>query len=236
MHMKLESTAIITIPEWEQIDFLVHGFGKEGWKWSDFGEHSRLCNFMPLSLCQIHSDTLHIVESVPEETLVGDALLTDRPGVLLVVKTADCLPILIVDQKRRTIAAVHCGWKSTSKKLMQKVVRSMEKHYHSDPSSLMVAFGPCIEKDCYEVGEDVKQEFEKRGSSKNVFSPHPLRVGKYCLDLRLANKIQLLDSGVKDSNMSGINLCTHCEITLLSYRRAYQIEDRMLSFIGIMRP
>jgi YfiH family protein len=234
--MKQESAAIFSIPEWEKIDFLAHGFGKGDWNWSDFGAHSRLCNFMPLSLCQVHSDILHFVKSVPETTLVGDALLTDRPGILLVVKTADCLPILIVDKNRRAIAAVHCGWKSTSKKLAQKVVQGMEEHYHSDPSSLMVAFGPCIEKDCYEVGEDVKREFEERGTGKNVFSPHSLHEGKYCLDIRLANKIQLLGSGVKHSNMSEIKLCTYCETTLLSYRRSHQIEGRMLSFIGIVRP
>lgn len=231
--MKLASEAFMTIPEWERIPFLVHGFGNKEWQLTDFEKHPKLRSFKLLSLCQIHSDILHIVVDVPEETLAGDALITDRLGVLLIVKTADCLPILIVDKKTRTVAAVHCGWKSTSQKLVQKVVRHMKEQFQCVPSSLMIALGPCIGKECYEVGEDVKHEFEERGLRNDVFLPHPLHMGKYYLDLRQANIYQLLDERVKVSNISVVEFCSHCEEDLLSYRRSPRTEGRMLSFIGM---
>jgi len=231
--MTLESKTFFTIPEWAQIPFLVHGFGNRYWKPSDFDGHPRLRNFKPLFLRQIHSDFFHIVDDIPGERLAGDALLTIRQGLLLVIKTADCLPVLIVDQKKKAIAAVHCGWKSTSQRLVQKVIAGLEGRFRCDPSSLLVAFGPCIGKDCYEVGEDVRQEFADRGLDRGVFLPHPLYVGKYYLDLRMTNRHQLVDSGIKDSNISMVNLCTHCEENLLSYRRSRHTESRLLSFIGI---
>jgi YfiH family protein len=231
--VKLDSNSFFAISEWENISFLVHGFGDKSWGKKDLEAHPRLRNFKPLFLRQIHSDILHIVDDVPEEMLSGDALLTDKQGLLLVIKTADCLPVLIVDPDKKIVAAVHCGWKSTSQRLTQKVVRCLEEHYKCEPSSLLVALGPCIGKDCYEVGEDVRQEFAARGSLGDVFLPHPLYVGKYYLDLRLSNKRQLLDGGVMGSNIAMVDLCPHCEESLLSYRRSPQTDGRMLSFIGV---
>ena len=234
--MKLELNSFFTIPEWKNIPFLVHGFGDKYWKKRELGAHPRLRKFKPLFLRQIHSDILHIVDAVPKEILSGDALLTDKFGLLLVIKTAACLPVLIVDPDRKVVAAVHCGWKSTSQKLAQKVVRCLEEHYQSDPSSLLVALGPCIGQDCYEVGEDVRQEFETSGLRGDVFLPHPLHFGKYCLDLRLSNKHQLVDGGVRGSNIAMVDLCSHCEENLFSYRRSPKTEGRMLSFIGLTPP
>jgi copper oxidase (laccase) domain-containing protein len=68
---------------------------------------------------------------------------------------------------------------------------------------------------------------------EEVFLPHPLHVGKFYLDLRMANKLQLMECGIKDSNISSVDMCSHCEETLISYRRSPKKEGRMLSFIGI---
>ena len=233
--MKLDSNSFFSIPEWENIPFIVHGFGDKSWEKKDLDGHLRLQNFKPVFLHQIHSDILHIVNGVPGEMLSGDALLTDKSGLLLVIKTADCLPVLIADPYKKVVAAIHCGWKSTSQRLAQKVVRRLEEHYQCDPSSLLVALGPCIGKDCYEVGEDVRQEFEARGFKEDVFLSHPL-FGKYYLDLRLSIKHQLMDGGVMGSNIAMVDLCSHCEENLLSYRRSPQTEGRMLSFIGLTPP
>jgi YfiH family protein len=224
---------VLTIPVWNDIPFLVHGFGDKTWKEQDLEEHPRFRDLTPIYLQQIHSDILHIVQSIPEGILSGDALITDKPGMLLVIKTADCLPALIVDPEKRVIAAVHCGWKSTSQKLAQKVVTSMEEHFHCDPSSLLAAFGPCIGKDCYEVGGDVKLRFQERGLKEDVFLPHPLHIGKYYLDLRLSNKHQLEEAGVRGSKIAMVDLCSHCEENLYSYRCSPQYEGRMLSFVGL---
>ena len=232
MCMKPESESWFAVPEWKTIPFLVHGFGNKNWQQTDFHTHPVLRNFKIIFLNQIHSDILHIVDEVPEDVLSGDALLTNRRGLLLVVKTADCLPVLIVEPKTNALAAVHCGWRSISQMLIRKVILSLENHFLCDPSCLLVALGPCIGEACYEVGEDVKQKFEKAGIFHDVFLPHSQLEGKYFLNLRMATRHQLLDSGVDDSNISSVDLCTHCEGSLLSYRRSKQKEGRMLSFIG----
>ena len=232
--MRNEIERLLTVPGWAQIPFLIHGFGSKYWKLSDFDKHPRLRNFKTVFLRQIHSDIFHVVDDMPQERLAGDALLTVRQGLLLVIKTADCLPVLILDRKKRAVAAVHCGWKSTSLRLVQKVIEGLKDRFRCDPSSLMAALGPCIGKNCYEVGEDVRQEFEDRGLNGGAFLPHPAHLGKYYLDLRLANKRQLVECGVDDGNISEVDLCTHCGENFLSYRRSRRTKGRMLAFIGII--
>lgn len=222
-----------TIPRWEKIPFLVHGFGTTHWREKNLKHHPKLKNFEHLFLRQVHSSIIHVIDEIPCEQLTGDALLTEKPGVLLIIKTADCLPVLIVDKEQKAVAAVHCGWKSSSQRLIQRVVQGLEKHFGSEASELQIAMGPCIGKDCYEVGHDVRQEFEDNGLALEAFHPHPFQEGKYSLDLKRANRLQLLDIGVREANIFVVDLCTHCEDDLLSYRRDRRKEGRMLSFIGL---
>jgi YfiH family protein len=224
---------VFKIPSWEVIPYLVHGFGTRHWRERDFQRVKELKDFMLLFLRQIHSDRIHVIEKIPVGTLIGDALITRQKGVLLIIKTADCLPVLMVDRRQKAVAAVHCGWKSTSQGLIQKVVKTMEECYGCDSSTLLVAMGPCIGRSCYEVDEDVKQEFERKGLSLEPFQLHPFQSGKYFLDLKRANGLQLVDVGVSESKISAVDLCTHCEDDLLSYRRDKKSSSRMLSFIGL---
>lgn len=232
--MEREDRKFITIPRWEQISSLIHGFGNREWSRSDFGKHRVLKKFKPIFLHQIHSDIVHVVSGISEKKRPGDAMLTDRPGMLLVIKTADCLPVLITDKDGRAIAAVHCGWRSTSKRLVQKVVESLRESFGCDPSSLSIAFGPAIGRNCYEVGDDIRKEFKKSGLDGNVFRCHPQRKDRLLLDLRLSNRYQLLEKGVRDSNISAVDLCTHCQNEFLSYRRDGKTKKRQLSFIGLI--
>lgn len=232
--MAPRSKTFFTIPEWETLSFLVHGFGDKRWKRSDFDTHPRLRHLKPVFLRQIHSGIFHILDDVPEERLSGDALLTDRQGLLLVIKTADCLPVLIASRERRAVAAVHCGWKGISQRLVQKVVRGLGERFGCDPAALWVAMGPCIGKDCYEVGEDVKQKFQECGLTEDAFLPLPRSPGKYYLDLVEANRLQLIECGVAESNVFMVDRCTYCEKNLLSYRRSKRTKGRMLNFIGIL--
>ncbi len=231
--MKEKSCTLYTIPRWERIPFLVHGFGTRHWGMADLKNRPQLKNFKNLFLRQVHSDIIHVIDEIPSGQLTGDALITEKPDVLLIIKTADCLPVLIVDKEREAVAAVHCGWKSTSQRMIQKVVQGLEIHFGCDSSNVQVAMGPCIGKDCYEVGCDVRQEFESNGLTLETFHPHPFHKGKYSLDLKRANRLQLLDMGVNESNIFAVDLCTHCEDDLLSYRRDKRNSGRMLSFIGL---
>jgi YfiH family protein len=232
--MSVKSDSLYSrIPRLEQIPFLIHGFGSRIWKDDDYKNRPEWKNFRLVFLDQIHSDIIQIIDNIPEEKLRGDAMITGLPFLLLAIKTADCLPALIVDEPQRVIAAVHCGWRGTSKRVLQKVIQRMKGHYGSNPASLLVALGPCLGHECYEVGKDVYQSFEQEGLSTEFFRNHPLRRGKYLFDLEAANLSQLLRAGVEEKNVFSIDICTHCLQSLPSFRRDKDKAGRMLSFIGM---
>jgi YfiH family protein len=181
----------------------------------------------------MHSSIVHFVRRVPGASLRGDAAVTNLPRVFLIIKTADCLPVLLVDEKKRVIAAVHCGWKGTLGRLLEKVVQGMKDRYATDPSSILASFGPGISGLCYEVGSDVKQGFAEAGFPAFLFRPVSGRRGKYLFDLAGTNRLQLLRQGVKDKNIFTADICTHCDARYPSYRRDKDSTGRMLSFIGM---
>ena len=224
---------LITIPRLDRIPFLYHGFGNAYWKEEDFARREEGRDFKLLFLKQVLSNVVHVIDKVPGKDLKGDAMVTGLPRLFLIIKTADCLPILLVDEAKRVIAAVHCGWKGTLERALEKVVLGMKNHYGSDPRALLAAFGPCIGGGCYEVGEDVHRSFAAEEFSDSLFRPIPDRPGKHLLDLRKANRIQLLGLGVREKNIFVVDICTHCDKNYLSYRRDKNKTGRMLSFIGM---
>ncbi len=221
------------VEELEQIPFLVHGFGTRYWKEEDFVSARDLAAFHCVSLRQTHSDIIHLITQYPQEKMEGDVLVTDLPGILLIIRTADCLPILVVDTQNRAVAAVHCGWRGTLKRIIEKTLRTMQQRYGSDFASLSVALGPAIASSCYEVGEDVREKFKNKGLQRGVFDSHPSKKEKYLFDLRGANRAQILALGVPDKNIFSIDLCTHCDLDLFSYRRDRDHAGRLINFIGL---
>lgn len=214
-------------------------------------------NSEDLTLCglsQIHSDVVHLFETLPSAPCRGDASATNRPGLLLAVQTADCVPILLVDLKKRAIAAVHAGWRGTLKRIVTKVVGKMQMQFGSTPADLLAAIGPSIGGCCYEVGTKVASEFRSQfphasewfdelrtGDEPNALQwlnmaspghqPPPKNV---LLDLRKANSTQLLEAGLLARNIFVSDLCTACRRDLLfSYRKEGGKTGRLLSVIGI---
>jgi len=222
-----------TAPQLEKIPGLVHGFGTRDFMESDILEKSEHGDFIFISLNQVHSDSIHFVKTLPFERLNGDALITDRPHVFLSIRTADCLPVFIVSTNPKAVAAVHCGWRGTSKGLIQKVVKSMNRTLGAQPDSLVVALGPSIEQRCYEVGSDVKKSFKNQKTASRFFGAHPKQEEKYFFDLKGMNRSQLLDVGVEDKNIHSVDLCTRCEKNFFSYRRDKNEILRLINFIGI---
>src|SRR5205085_8630708 len=96
------------------------------------------------------------------ETLTGDGVVTNSPDLVLTVKVADCVPVLIVDRKRRAIGAFHAGWRGTAKRIVGKGIGLMRVEYESDPRDLYAAIGPCIGQCCYPVGPEVIEEFHSQ--------------------------------------------------------------------------
>lgn len=210
-----------------------------------------------VTLRQIHSDLIHYVDHPPQRPPAGDGLITDVPGLLLAVQAADCLPVIVVDKKRRAVGVFHAGWRGTVKRIVEKGVGAMRKHFASDPRNLVAAIGPGVQACCYQVGEEVRTQFEGQfayGASlfHEVKESDPVREKypllfltarapghselptKIFLDLVEANRRQLIDAGVSPKNICASASCTACRADLLfSYRAEKGVTGRMMGVAGI---
>jgi len=225
---------MLTNPRFDEITWLAHGFGDRDLTAAALGCDERLRTFRAVLLRQVHSDIVHVLDRAPEESPHGDALITHRPGLLLVVKTADCLPVLLVDEARRVVAAVHCGWRGTLRGVLERTIACLRDRCGVDPRDLLTALGPCIGRQCYEVGDEVRGRFAEAGYPDGLFRPLPQHPAKFLFDLADANRLQLVRAGVDPGNIFGVAVCTHCDPHFHSFRRDRQRAGRMLSFIGII--
>ncbi len=210
-----------------------------------------------VTLRQVHSDVIRFVDSPVESQLVGDGLITATPGLLLGIQTADCLPIILVDPKRRAVGVFHAGWRGTVKRIVEKGVGEMRRHFGSRARDLKAAIGPGVHGCCYEVGEEVRAQFESQfGYAAKLFreveESDPVREKypmlfltarapghselpkKIFLDLVEANRQQLLAVGVPVKSIDVSPLCTNCRTDLLfSYRAEKGKTGRMMGVAGI---
>ena len=144
------------------------------------------------------------------------------------IQTADCLPVLLVDPRRRQVAAAHAGWRGTVKGVTRAAVLGLEAR-GSRPPDLVAALGPGIGACCYEVGEELREAFGPAGSE--FFRAGPK--GKPHLDVRAANVRQLVDSGVPPESIHHLPDCTFClPDRYHSYRRDGKGSGRMINFVG----
>jgi hypothetical protein len=207
-----------------------------------------------VALKQIHSDVVHLLEAAPSSPCRGDASATNRPGLLLGVQTADCVPVLLVDPKKRAVAAIHAGWRGTLQRIVTKAIGKMHLQFGTKPADLLAAIGPSIGGCCYEVGTEVAVEFQSQFPNASEWfdelrtgdEPNPLQwlnrmppghqppPKSVLLDLRKANRAQLLHAGLRAQNIFVSDLCTACRRDLLfSYRKEGAQSGRLLSVIGI---
>jgi polyphenol oxidase len=207
-----------------------------------------------VSLHQIHSDVVRSFDSTPIKQCKGDASATNRPGLLLGVRTADCAPVLVVDPNKRVVAAIHAGWRGTLQRIVTKAVGQMQMEFGCRPQDLLAAIGPTIGGCCYEVGTEVASAFAARFANAAEFfdqlrtgdEPNPLQwlnmmppghqppPKKVLLDLSKANRLQLLEAGVGEQNIFVSALCTSCRVDFLfSYRKEHARSGRLLSVIGM---
>lgn len=177
---------------------------------------------------QLHSDRVFRVDRPGVCDIEGDALVTDRPGLFVGVRTADCVPLLFADPVRRAVAAVHAGWRGTVQNIVTRTVGRMREEFGSHPSDLHVAIGPFIGNCCFEVGEDVAALF------RELFPERDDLDRKTRLDLGEANWRLLLEAGVPSGQVYRAPVCTYCKPALFhSFRREGAAAGRMLSVIGI---
>lgn len=210
-----------------------------------------------VQLKQIHSAIVHRVSAPVAEPLAGDGLISNTPGLVLVVKTADCVPVLIADPRQRAVGAFHAGWRGTVARIVEKGVGEMRRQFGSSPADLRAAIGPCIRRCCYSVGDELRAEFESQFAYagelfQEVFDSNSLHVrypllflnqrapghgdpaSKLHLDLVEANRRQLLDAGVREQKISVIDGCTACDAArFFSHRAECGKTGRMMAAIAI---
>ena len=228
----------------------------ELWKSALFGSQQKSLSTTLKSMRQIHSPVIHKISSKDDHPEAGDGLITNIPGVLLSVKTADCLPVMVVDPHRRAIGVFHAGWRGTVQRIVEKGVGELRKHFGCDPADLLAVIGPGIGRCCYQVGDEVIDKFDSqfaysRELFEEVFDAHALHI-KYPLlfmnqrapghgepstsphlDLVKANRYQLRDAGVREANITALDYCTSCRTDLFFSHRKERVTGRMMATVGI---
>jgi len=193
---------------------------------------------------QIHSADVRIVsdehDAQSKPGVLGDdqycdALVSNTPKILLMVKTADCVPVLIADPKTRAFAAVHAGWRGTSASIVLSAIKQLQSEYGTRAEDLRAAIGPAANSCCYEVGREVIDQFKERfPQSTHLFTP--TRDGHARIDLQTANRDQLTGAGVSPEQIHIAPLCTMDRTDLFfSYRREKRVHGRvgrLMSVIG----
>lgn len=150
-----------------------------------------------------------------------DGLVTNIPGVALLTSYADCVPLFFVDPVNKAIGLSHSGWRGTVNNIAGNTINKMAALYNSEPTDIIAFIGPSICCDCYEVSEDVAEEFAKAYGDK-VFDDilYVKDNGKFKLDLWNANYHNFLNSGLKPENIGITDICTCCNKDLLFSHRA----------------
>lgn len=218
---RIDNRGVYLAQALEELPWLVHGFGTRSssqWPPADADV---------ATLRQIHSDEILLAEqggSVGQ----GDALITNRRGITLAIRTADCLPVLIADPSNRAIAAIHAGWRGTLLGIVPKTVSAMQEQFGSRPEDLVVVVGPGIAACCFEVGPEVAVQFSPFFLERKDLS------GRTKIDLVETLRRQLGRNDGRPRQFAESGLCTVCHAGLFhSYRRDREEAGRMVSLIGV---
>jgi YfiH family protein len=193
-----------------------------------------------LAACwQVHGTDLLVIRD-PEDPRPDDercdALATNLKGLLLGVKTADCVPVIIGDPRARACAAVHAGWRGTLAEIIKHALARLREEFGTEPADVRAALGPAALGCCYEVGAEVIESFRtKFSNADSLFKP--TNAGHALVDLHEANRRQLVEAGVAPERIHLLPLCTMCRPDLFfSYRqdrKLYGRTGRLMSVIGM---
>jgi polyphenol oxidase len=192
---------------------------------------------------QVHKTNIRVVDEkdygkglfVQRDYDEIDGLITNKPGITLVTKYADCVPLYLVDPVKKAIGLSHSGWRGTVLKIGKVTVEEMKKNFGSDPADLIAVIGPSICSNCYEISEEVAEEF------RNSFSEcekHDILTsrgnGKYLCNLWSANREVFLEAGLSPNNIHVSEVCTSCNSDLLfSHRKTQGKRGNLAAFLTI---
>ena len=203
---------------------------------------------------QKHTNYVHVVrpedlgpewpEEKPLHRQYVDGMVTDIPDVLLTVFGGDCPPVYIADPVRGAIGLVHAGWRGTLGRIPAVAIANMIVRFGCDPKDMYAAIGPGVCRDCYEMGDEVYDAFAEQWSTADadrILSRYPavdaagreIPGGKYHLDLREANLLTLLRSGIPEEHIAVSNVCTKCNAdTFYSYRSGHMENEQTAMMVN----
>lgn len=164
-----------------------------------------------------------------------DGLITNVPGLCLSTFYADCVPLYFVDPVHKAIGLSHSGWRGTVSKIGKVTLQMMKEEYGTDAADVLVAIGPSICQTCYEVSEDVIEQFQESFANEYWNELYYKKEnGKYQLDLWKANEIVMLEAGVRKENLAVTNVCTCCNSEILfSHRASHGKRGNLAAFLAL---
>ncbi|HEU5342216.1 peptidoglycan editing factor PgeF [Edaphobacter sp.] len=211
------------------------------------GGDDRPSGWRLVTVRQVHSNAVHAVgeeaftgsleTTEGKAVLEGDGLMTQVPGVMIAVGTADCVPVLLVDTRLRAVAALHAGWRGTVAGIAERGVEAMRSEYGSRLEDLAAAIGPAIGACCYAVGDEVRAGFAARYSYADALFRNA--GAALYVDLWEANRRQLLDAGLGAEQIEVVGECTACArdhdgLRYFSHRGERGVAGRMLSAVAVL--
>jgi len=228
----------LSFPPLDAFPFVLHGLTIKGRNPASNGDRKATAKLLKkvgrpkarvVSLSQMHRDQCVAVTAGDklQRSYSGDAVLTDRNDVLVAVRMADCLPVFMVNPKRRIIGMIHAGWRGTLLGIARRTIRKAEDRFGCRPGDFTLLFGPCIRSCCYRVSDRVAVLFDEECVSRR-------RDGAPMLNLVQANLKQFTDCGVKEDKIFVVGGCTFCDKDLFcSYRRDKENAGRMIGYLGL---
>lgn len=187
---------------------------------------------------QVHKDDIFIVKPYggyfsSRAELDYDGIMTDRAALAICVKTADCVPVFIVDRVKKIIAVIHAGWRGSALGISAKAAHLFVDKYGSTPRDILAAIGPSIGQCCYQVDKAAADEFLQLPDHK-LFLSAGKKAGLWTLSLAEANRRQLIDSGIPEKNIDVSDMCTLCnQDKFFSHRGSGGITGRQVNFMMI---
>lgn len=170
---------------------------------------------------QIHSDIVNTITNADiRKHKEGDALITNLKNIPLLIFTADCVPVAIIDKKQKAIGLAHAGWKGTYKEIVKNTIEKMKENYKSSEEDLICIIGPSIGECCYEVSEDLYIKFKNKFNNTK-YNLYNLKHNKYYLNLQNINKHILESSNIKSENIIMLDICTNCNSDKFHSYRAH---------------
>ena len=187
---------------------------------------------------QVHGDAIFVIKPhgsyfSSRDELNYDAIVTTRANLAICIKTADCVPVSVVDKVKKVIAVVHAGWRGSALGISAKVIALMQNQYRSQPQDILVAIGPSIGRCCYEIDQATADAFRKQNNHE-LFLQQGKKKDKWMLDLVEANRRQILEAGVPENNIEVSGFCTTCNQDMFfSHRGSGGITGRQINFMMI---